>query len=136
MAFPADPVKRKSCQEPKEQPGDNVDGVVKHAVDSGHGQEQKGQPVSDFHPFKLPASPPGYKKRNGNVGTWKGGAGIFSPCVNRIDHGLKQAALMKIFISQGDRSLNRQEYEDEKTQVEQGGKLEHEALEELHLLAE
>jgi hypothetical protein len=42
---------------------------------------------------------------------------------------------MIILISQGDRSLNRQEYEDEKTHVEQGGKLEHEALEELYILA-
>jgi hypothetical protein len=43
---------------------------------------------------------------------------------------------MKVFISQGDRSLYGQEYEDEKTHVEQGGKLEHEALEELYILAE
>ncbi len=42
---------------------------------------------------------------------------------------------MIIFISQCDRSLNRQEYEDEITHVEQGGKLEHEALEELYILA-
>ena len=39
------------------------------------------------------------------------------------------------FISQGYRSLNRQEYEDDKTQVEQGGKLENETLEELYILA-
>jgi hypothetical protein len=43
---------------------------------------------------------------------------------------------MVIFISQCYRSLNRQEYEDDKTQVEQGGKLENEALEELYILTE
>ena len=42
---------------------------------------------------------------------------------------------MKIFISQSDRSLNRQEYVNKITQVEQGGKLEQEALEQFYLLA-
>ena len=43
---------------------------------------------------------------------------------------------MIIFISQCYRSLNRQEYEDGETEVEQGGKLENEALEELCIFAE
>lgn len=43
---------------------------------------------------------------------------------------------MMIFISQCYRSLNRQEYEDDKTQVEQRGKLENEVLEEPYILAE
>jgi hypothetical protein len=43
---------------------------------------------------------------------------------------------MIIFISQCDRSLNRQEDVDEVTQVEQGGNLADEALEELYILAE
>jgi hypothetical protein len=43
---------------------------------------------------------------------------------------------MIIFISQCDRSLNRQEDVDDITQVEQGGELENEALEELDILAE
>jgi len=43
---------------------------------------------------------------------------------------------MIIFISQCYRSLNRQEYVDEVTKVEQGGELENEALEELYILAE
>ena len=84
----------------------------------------------------MPAPPPRYKERSCNVRAWKGCARVFSPCVDKIDHFLKQAALMKILISHRDRSLNRQEYEDKKTQVEQGGKLEHEALEEPYLLAE
>ena len=42
---------------------------------------------------------------------------------------------MIIFISQCDRSLNRQEYVNEITHIEQGGELEHEALEELYILA-
>jgi hypothetical protein len=109
---------------------------MKHAVDSGNRQEQTSQPVKDFHPFKMGAPPPRNEKRSCNVGTWKGCARIFSLSVNKVDHCLKQAALMKIFISQGDRPLNRQEYEDEKTQVEQGGKLEYETLEKPYLLAE
>jgi hypothetical protein len=43
---------------------------------------------------------------------------------------------MIIFASQCYRSLNRQEYVDEVTQVEQGGELKNEALEKLHILAE
>jgi hypothetical protein len=70
------------------------------------------------------------------MGTWKGCARFFCPYINKIDYGLKQATLMKIFISQCYRSLNRQEYENDKTQVEQGGKLKNEALEELNILAE
>ena len=81
------------------------------------------------------ASPPGDEKRSGNVGTWKGCARIFSLGVNEIHQGPKQAIWMIRLISQGDRSLNRQEYEDEKTHVEQGGKLEREALEEPYILA-
>ena len=42
---------------------------------------------------------------------------------------------MIMFISQCDRSLNRQDYVDEITHVEQGGELEHEALKELYILA-
>ena len=42
---------------------------------------------------------------------------------------------MIIFISQGGRPLNRQDYKEEITHVEQGGELEHEALEELYILA-
>ena len=107
---------------------------MKHAVDSGNRQEQKSQPVKDFHPFKMGAPPPRNEKRSGNVGTWKGCARIFSP-VNEIHRDPKQALLMKIFISQGDRSLNRQDYKEEITHVEQGGELEHEAFEELYILA-
>jgi hypothetical protein len=43
---------------------------------------------------------------------------------------------MVIFISQCYRSLNGQDYKDDKTQVEQGGKLENEVLEELYILTE
>jgi hypothetical protein len=82
------------------------------------------------------ASPPRDEKRSGNVGTWKGCSGIFSLCVNKVHDGPKQAVRMIVLISQGDRSLNGQEYEDEKTHVKQGGKLKNEALEELCILAE
>jgi hypothetical protein len=109
---------------------------MKHAVDSGNGQEQAGQPVNDFHPFKLRAPPPRDKNHNCNVGTGKGSARIFSPRVNKIDRCLKRTALMIIFISQCDRSLNGQEYEDEITQVEQTRELENETFEELYILAE
>jgi hypothetical protein len=136
IAFYVHPAKRKYRENPEKQPSNNIDGIMKHAVDSANGQEQKGQPVKNFHPFKMRAPPPRYKKRSCNVGAWKGCAGIFSLCVNKIDHCLKQAALLIIFISQCYRSLNRQEYEDDKTQVEQGGKLENEAPEELYILAE
>jgi hypothetical protein len=130
------PVKDDDCKDPEEQPPKNIDGIMKHAVDCGNGQEQAGQPVKDFHPFKMRASPPGDKNRDCNVGTGKGCAGIFSFRVNKIDHCLKQAALMVIFISQCDRSLDRQEYVDDITQVEQAGELENEVLEELYILAE
>ena len=40
-----------------------------------------------------------------------------------------------IFISQWDRAFNGQEYEDGITDVEQGGKLEHETLEEFYIFA-
>ena len=108
---------------------------MKHAVDSRNREKQASQPVKDLHPFKMGAPPPRDKDRNCNVGAWKGRAGIFSSCVYKINDCLKQAAFMIIFIPQGDRSLNRQEYEDEITHVEQGGELEHEAFEELYILA-
>ena len=109
---------------------------MKHAIDGGNRQEQTGQPVKDFHPFKMGAPPPRDEKRSGNVGTWKGCARIFSPRVNKIDHCPKQATLMITFVSQRDRSLNRQEYVDDKTHIEQGGKLKNEVLEEFYILAE
>jgi hypothetical protein len=108
---------------------------MKHAVDSGNGQEQTGQPVRDFHPFKMLAPPPRYKKHSCNVGTWKGCARIFSLCVNKIRYCPKKAIVMKIFISQSDRTFNRQQDVNEKTQIEQRGKLEPEALEQFYLLA-
>lgn len=130
------PVKDNYCEYPEEQPSNHIDGIMKHAVDSGNGQEQEGQPVNDFHPFKLRAPPPRDKKHNCNVGTGKRCARLFSPRVNKIDHCLKQASLMIIFISQCDRSLNRQQYKDDVTQVEQAGELENEILEEFYILTE
>jgi len=136
MAFSAYPVKRKHCENPEEKPSNNIDCVMKHAVDSSNRQEQTSQPVSDSHPSKMGAPPPRDEKRGGNVRTGEGCARVLPPCVDKINHRLKWATLMIIFMSQGDRSLNGQEYEDDKTEVEQGGKLEHEALEELYFLTE
>ncbi len=98
MGFYVHQVERQHCENPEEQPSNHIDGVMEHAVDSGNRQEQTGQPVGDFHPFKMRASPPCDKKRRCNVGAWKGCAGVFSPCVDKIDHCLKRAALMLVFL--------------------------------------
>ena len=37
-AFSVYPVKRKYCENPKEQPSNNIDRVMKHAVDGGNRQ--------------------------------------------------------------------------------------------------
>ena len=81
------------------------------------------------------APPPGNEKRSGNMGAWKGCAGIFSLGVNKIHESPERALVMSVFSTQGDRPLNRQDYEDEITDVKQGGELEHEALEEAYILA-
>ena len=39
IAFSAYPGKRQDCEKPEEQPPHNIDGVMKHAVDSGNGKE-------------------------------------------------------------------------------------------------
>jgi hypothetical protein len=135
-AFSVYPVKREYCENPKEQPSNNIDRVMKHAVDGGNSQEEKSQPVKRFHPFKMSTPPPRCKQHSCNVGAWKSCARIFSLGVNKISYSPKQASVMKIFISQSDRSLNRQEYVDDITEVEQGGKLKNEALEELYIFAE
>ena len=128
-------MKREDCETPEEHSSHNIDGIMKHAVDRGNRQEQKSQPVKDFHPFKMGAPPPGNEKRSGNMGAWKGCAGIFSLGVNKIHESPERALVMSVFSTQGDRPLNRQDYEDEITDVEQGGELEHEALEEAYILA-
>jgi hypothetical protein len=107
---------------------------MKHAVNSGNRQEQTSHPVKNFHPSKMLASPPRYEKRSGNMGTWKGCARIFCLCVNKIHDCPEKAVLMIILISQLDRTFNRQKYVDEKTHIEQRGKLEHEAFKEFCIL--
>jgi hypothetical protein len=106
---------------------------MKHAVDRGNREEQKSQPVKDFEPFKMSASPQRYQKRNRNVRTWKACARIFSLCPNKIHYCAKQAVLKIIFISQWDRAFNGQEYVYDITYVEQRGNLKHKILEELYI---
>jgi hypothetical protein len=108
---------------------------MKHAVDRGNREGQKSQPVRYFEPFKMFASPPRYQKRNRNVRTWKSCARIFSLCPNKIHYCAKRAVLKIIFISQLDRAFNGQKYVYDITHVEQGRKLEHEALEYLYIFA-
>ena len=67
--------------------------------------------------------------------TRKSCAWLLCLVVNKIDYFLKQTSWMEKFISQCDRPLNRQEYEDDKTQIEQGGKLKNETLEECYILS-
>ena len=79
-AFWSCQVKRKDCEDAEEQAGDDIDGVVEHAIDGSNGEEQARQPVKDSELFKMFAPPPRHKKRNRDVGTWKGRAGRLPLC--------------------------------------------------------
>jgi hypothetical protein len=106
---------------------------MKHAIDGGNREKKKSQPVKELEPFKMFAPPPCYQKRNRNMRTRKGCAGIFTLCPNKIHDCAKQTVLKIIFISQWDRAFNGQEYVYDITHVKQRGNLKHKTLEEFYI---
>ena len=50
-AFWGCPVKRKDCEDAEEQAANNIDGIMKHAIDGSNRVEQARQPVKYFEPF-------------------------------------------------------------------------------------